>query len=186
MFDTLDKSSILCYNAGKMKKISLKQQRAIELARRFATTDEVSDEQWKQWLPNKSKQLNEDQLSLVRSYADGQVISPESMFLLHSDCGITLSQVETAGFQCSDVVEYASLLHGYRLMAVDVTGWREDLLFKIDGKWRPLITLKELRDDGYPDLAESLRQSIVRDWLKGKHDLPPGMDVAHMKLEEFR
>ena len=160
-----------------MKKISLKQKRAIELARRFATLDEISLDQWERWLPSKIEPLTEDQIGLVHSYTDGQIISSEVMFLLHSDCGITLQQIRNAGFQCSDVVEYARLLHGLRTMTVTVAAWKESLLWK----W-PLITLNELREDGYADLAESLRYNIVRGWLQVKHELPPGMDVAHMEI----
>ena len=165
-----------------------KEQRSIELARRFMWGSLSVDEiHWREWLPVKMTPLRADQLETVQRYSGGQQrITGEAMFLLHHGHGITLPQVEAAGFICDDVVDYACLLHGYRGMAVAVAWWKDMLCEKINGNWRPTLTLQELRDDGFSDLAESLRQAIVREWLQGKRDLPPRMKVAEYNDEELQ
>ena len=160
-----------------------KEKRSIELARRFIDTQLwIGEDGWRQWSAlQKDKPLRPDQVKTVKQYSDGHTyITGESMFLLHHSHGITLPQVEKIGFICTDVVYYARLLHGYRLLAVTVTDWRRELLYEGHGGWPPL-TLQELRDDGFSDIAESLRADIVKGWRDGKHGLPPGMDVANFK-----
>lgn len=160
-----------------MKKLSGKQERAIELAERFSDKEITDEETWRAWLPQKNGGVD---CNILERHSSNRVISGERMFLLHSDCGITLSQVEAAGYMCQDVVRYAQLLHGLRQMTLIVKMWKEDLLWQIDGKPRPLLTLQELRDDGFADIAESIRGDIIRGWIEGKHPLPPGMNISEM------
>ena len=168
-----------------------KEQRSIELARRFmysCTCDKCKDgTEWRRDLPTKSTPLSPDQLATVRRYnGHKQHLTAETMFLLHHGHGITLSQIEAAGLVCDDAVDYAHLLSGYRGMSIAVAWWKDMLCEKINGNWRPTLTLQELRDDGFSDLAESLRQAIVREWLQGKRDLPPRMKVAEYNDEELQ
>jgi hypothetical protein len=133
-----------------MRVLTKKQRRAIELVKRFAlSANECTEMAWRAWLPLKDKSLTEGQIALTRSYADKGVLSDEAMFLLHSDCGITLNQAESAGFSCDDVSGYACLLLGLRVMTYTVTMWKEDIA---DG----LLTKNELEQDGYGDIAASL------------------------------
>lgn len=164
-----------------------KEQRSIELARDFMWDDlSVDEARWHKWLPKKTIPLRPDQVTIVKRYAGGQQsILAEAMFLLHHGHGITLPQIEAVGFVCDDVVNYARLLHGYRQFTLDMAQYREDLLYGNDHRF-PLLTLKELCDEGYADLAEILRQSIVAGWLAGKNHLPPGMRVAEYSDEELQ
>jgi hypothetical protein len=160
-----------------MKKLSSKQERAIELAEQFSDKEITDESVWRAWLPQKNGSVD---CGVLEQHSVDRVIPGERMFLLHSDCGITLSQIEAAGYTCQDVVLYAQLLHGLRIMTMSVKMWKEDLLYCIDGKPRPLLTLQELRDDGLADLAESLRGDIIRGWIAGKHHLPPGINISEM------
>lgn len=154
-----------------------KEQRAIELASRFIIDDPIMTEQvWRFWLPQKMTFLSDEQLGIVRSESKDKVIDSESMFLLHSNCGITLSQIESCGYSVSNVSGYAHLLHGLRLMTLTVEMWKKDLSIG-------LITLKELCADGYGDIAEKLRETLIQEWLDGKIDLPPGLNTEQWLQE---
>ena len=154
-----------------------KEQRAIELSSRFIIDDPAMTEQiWRSWLPQKMTSLSNEQLGIVRLKSKDRGIDPETMFLLHSNCGITLSQVESCGYSVSNVSGYAHLLHGLRLMTLTVEMWKKDLVVG-------LITLKELCDDGYGDIAEKLRDALIQEWLDGKIDLPPGLNTEQWLCE---
>lgn len=170
-----------------------KERRSIELARRHGISEsevnEYTEKTWRAWVPDKPKPLTDGQLVTVRRCARGNAIDVESMFLLHSGHGITGSQAERAGFEVADFGGYCHLLHGLRRMTMTIASWKEDLLHRdrFTHEWRPLLTLQELRDDGYGDIAESLRSVILREWRDGKYqipgkpdydDLPPGMNVS--------
>lgn len=148
-----------------------KEQRAIELVTRFIVDDPTMTEQlWRSYLPQKMASLNREQQSIVQAKSKDKIIDSEAMFLLHSNCGITLSQIEVYGYHVSDVSEYARLLHSLRLMTLTVEMWKEDLRVGI-------VTLKELCNNGYGDIAEQLRETLIQEWLSGKIDLPLGMNT---------
>ncbi len=162
-----------------------KERRSIELARRFwDINDGVPEQRWRERISGRSELLTPNQFAIVRRYADGKSISGENMFLLFHGHGIKLLQIEAAGFVCIGISECGRLARGYSIMTYTVETWKEDLCLKIFGEWRPTLTLRELCDDGYPDLALSVRKAIISEWRAGKRDLPPGMCVS-MTDKEF-